>query len=264
VNTGPATIFSTFEIVPFPPCIIEQAKAMKSYGYKTGFTLIEMIIVVAIIALLATMVIGIAARIDSQGKERLMRETFDLLDAALEEFADYGYSYALSSYPDEERGFYDGLDFPIDCNNRTSGELEGELADALGLARGEVRISGGDHEDDYSGSEALYFFLNRVPTCRETLDKIYRPDKGGIVKPLITNKDAKGVSMSIEVGGVDGEVYPLLRVVDPWGRTLRYDYYDENDNDFDDREKSKRTFPLVTSAGRDGIFGNSDDITNRK
>ncbi len=234
---------------------------MKSYEHKTGFTLVEMIIVVAIIAILTTMVIGIAARIDHRGKERLMKETFELLDAALEEFADYGYDYALSSYPNEEREFYGSLDFPIDCNNRTQSELEGELADALGLGRGEVSIFGGDHEDDYSGSEALYFFLNKVPSCRATLDKIHRPDRGGIVRALITNKDARGDDLQITV---DGRVYPLLRLVDPWGTTLRYDYYDE-DEPFTDgkREKSKRNFPLITSAGPDGIFGNTDDITNR-
>jgi prepilin-type N-terminal cleavage/methylation domain-containing protein len=235
---------------------------MKSYEHKTGFTLVEMIIVVAIIAILAMMVIGIAARIDSQGKERLMKETFDLLDSALEEFADYGYAYELSRFnDDDERDFYAGLDFPIDCNGFSKEDFETALADVLDVS---VLVTAGDHEDDYSGSEALYFFLSKVPTCRKTLDKIHRPDKGGIVKPLITNKDAKGVSMSIRVGGVDDEDHPLLRIADPWGTTLRYDYYDENENNPDDREKSKRSFPLITSAGPDGIFGNSDDITNRK
>jgi prepilin-type N-terminal cleavage/methylation domain-containing protein len=238
---------------------------MKIYGHKTGFTIVEMIIVVAIIAILTTMVIGIAARIDSQGKERLMRETFDLLDAALEEFADYGYDYALSSYSNnEEREFYDGLDFPIDCNNFSQGDLEKALVDVLGLNGGEVLISGGAHEDEYSGSEAMYFLLSRVPSCRATLDKIHRPDRGGIVKPLITNKDSQGNDLQIKV---DDEVYPLLRIVDPWGRTLRYDYY-ENETEgrlsWQRRGESKRSFPLITSAGPDGIFGNSDDITNRK
>jgi prepilin-type N-terminal cleavage/methylation domain-containing protein len=96
---------------------------MKIYGHKTGFTIVEMIIVVAIIAILTTMVIGIAARIDSQGKERLMRETFDLLDAALEEFADYGYEYAHRDYA--------GLAFQIDCNGFSQGDLAAALSDVL-------------------------------------------------------------------------------------------------------------------------------------
>jgi prepilin-type N-terminal cleavage/methylation domain-containing protein len=229
---------------------------MKSYEHKTGFTLVEMIIVVAIIAILATMVIGIAARIDHQGKERLMKETFELLDAALEEFRDYGYDYELSNFTtDDERNFYASLDFPIDCNGFSKEQLETALEDVLDVSS--VRITAGDYNDYYSGSEALYFFLNKVPTCRATLDKIHRPDKGGIVKPLITNKDTRGYDLQITV---DDRDYPLLRIVDPWGVTLRYDYYDEEEGDPDERTKSKRTFPLITSAGPDGIFGNTDDI----
>jgi prepilin-type N-terminal cleavage/methylation domain-containing protein len=161
---------------------------MRSYEHKTGFTLVEMIIVVAIIALLATMVIGIAARIDSQGKGRLMRETFDLLDAALEAFADYGYAYVHSDY--------EGLRFPLDCNDFRKLEFERTLGDALG-----VLVSADPYDRSYSGSTALCFFLNKVPTCRKTLDKIHRPDKGGIVKPLITNKDAQGNDLQISVDG---------------------------------------------------------------
>lgn len=229
---------------------------MKSYKHNTGFTLMEMIIVIAIIALLATMVIGIAARIDNQGKERLMVETFDLLDAALEAFADYGYAYELSRFSGDKRDFYAGLKFPLDCNDFQKQKLENTLGDALGVS---VLVTAGDHDPNYSGSEALYFLLNKVPSCRAMLDKIHRPDRGGIVKPLITNKDAGGGDLQITV---DSEEYPLLRIVDPWGKTLRYDYYDE-DGSLKDMKESKRSFPLITSAGPDGIFGNSDDITNR-
>ncbi|UCC22773.1 MAG: type II secretion system protein, partial [Planctomycetota bacterium] len=220
----------------------------------------EMIIVVAVIAILTTMVIGIASRIDSQSKERLMGETFELLDVALEEFAEYGYEYDLEAFnDDDERDFYAGLKFPIDCNDFSQERLEEELREVLDVS---VSVIEGDHKDEYSGSEVMYFLLSRVPSCRATLDKIHRPDKGGIVKSLITNKDARGGDLQIEV---DNRISPLLRVIDPWGRALRYDYYDENET-FNDgkREKSKRNFPLITSAGPDGIFGNSDDITNKK
>ncbi|UCF44063.1 MAG: type II secretion system protein [Planctomycetota bacterium] len=234
---------------------------MKIYGHKTGFTIVEMIIVVAVIAILTTMVIGIAARIDSQSKERLMGETFDLLDAALEAFADYGYEYGLSRFSGDERDFYAGLDFPIDCNGFSREDLETALGDVLDAS---VSVTEGDHEPNYSGSTVLYFFLSKVPSCRATLDKIYRPDKGRIVKSLITNKDAAGDDLQISV---DDKDYPLLRIVDPWGRTLRYDYYqnaeEEKSLSWARRRDSKRSFPLVTSAGPDGEFGNTDDITNR-
>ena len=62
---------------------------MKSHEYNAGFTLVEMLIVVAIIALLATMVVGLAARIDNQSKERALKSTFALLEGALQEYYDY-------------------------------------------------------------------------------------------------------------------------------------------------------------------------------
>jgi len=62
---------------------------MKSYEYKHGVTLVEILVVVAIIAMLASMVIGIAARIDNQSKERGLECTFALLEFALQEYREY-------------------------------------------------------------------------------------------------------------------------------------------------------------------------------
>jgi prepilin-type N-terminal cleavage/methylation domain-containing protein len=225
---------------------------MKRRQNKTGVTLVEILVVVAIIAILVTMVIGIAARIDTQGKERLTKNTIALLTAALGQFGDYGYRHKdYSVYPtDDERDFYRSLDFPIDCNGLSDTDLKSALKDALGA--GSVLITGGTHEPNYSGSEALYFFLSRVPDCRETLDKID--------KSLITNKGSNGADMTITI---DTKSYPLMRIIDPWDKTLRYDYYDERESDFKKRKDGKNTFPLITSAGPDKEFGSADDITSR-
>lgn len=209
---------------------------MKSYEHKAGLTLIETLIVVAVIALLVSMIIGIATRIDSQSKERLTENTFALLDAALSQFQDYGYNYG-DPYAD--------FKFPLDCNDFSKGELEDALEDALGAT--DVSITG-DHNDVYSGSEAMYFFLSRVPESRKTLDKID--------KSLITNKDENRDDITITV---DGKDYPFLRIIDPWDTTLMYDYYDEDAPNLDEA----KTFPLITSAGPDRSFSTTDDITNR-
>jgi prepilin-type N-terminal cleavage/methylation domain-containing protein len=219
----------------------ERTEVMKSYKHKTGVTLVEILIVVAIIAILVTMVIGIAARIDTQGKERLTKNTIALLTAALGGFGDYGYNYSAPADAN--------FKFPLDCNGFSDTDLKNELQTALGTI---VSISGGTHEPNYSGSEALYFFLSRVPDCRQTLDKID--------KSLITNKGSNGADMTITI---DGKGYSLLRIIDPWRETLRYDYYDETKTNPDDRRKSKKTFPVITSAGPDKEFGSADDITSR-
>ena len=62
---------------------------MKTRKYKHGLSLVEMLIVVAVIALLATMVIGVASRIDNQSKEKGLESTFALLEGALEEYKEF-------------------------------------------------------------------------------------------------------------------------------------------------------------------------------
>ncbi len=61
---------------------------MRRYKYKYGITLVEILVVVAIIAILATMVIGIASRINDQSKERGLESTFTLLESALQEYCE--------------------------------------------------------------------------------------------------------------------------------------------------------------------------------
>ena len=51
-------------------------------------TLIEMLIVIGVIAILASMVIAIVTRVDNQGKERNLLSTFLLLETALNEYRD--------------------------------------------------------------------------------------------------------------------------------------------------------------------------------
>jgi len=119
---------------------IEQAKAMKSYENKTGLTLIEMLIVVAIVVILTTMVIGLAGRVNDQSKERLTKSTIAILTAALRQFHDYEYRYPHPNYFD--------LKFPLDCNDI----LDNDLMNALGTT---VLPTGG-----YLKSDVWYFFLS--------------------------------------------------------------------------------------------------------
>jgi len=226
---------------------------MKNCKQKFGVTLVEILVVVVVIAILAGMVIGLARRIDNQGKEQLVKSTFEILNCALEQFADYGYRYKNNTdsayvYAPSEGEFYIGLDFPLDCNDYPTAQLETTLAKTL-LGSGNVAIGPvGVHDPNFSGSEAMYLFLSKLPESRETLERIDRS--------LITNKDSYGNEMKIDVGG---NVYPLLRVIDPWGKTLRYDYYDE----FTLGPDSKKTFPVITSAGPDRAFDTADDISSR-
>lgn len=56
---------------------------------STGFSLVEILIVVAVIAILASMMLGVAELVNSKSKQRALKTTFALLDSALEEYYDY-------------------------------------------------------------------------------------------------------------------------------------------------------------------------------
>ncbi len=66
-----------------------QDKAMKSRKSKHAMTLVEILIVVAVVAVLAGVVMAIAARIDTQAKEKALQNTFALLEGALQEYYDF-------------------------------------------------------------------------------------------------------------------------------------------------------------------------------
>jgi prepilin-type N-terminal cleavage/methylation domain-containing protein len=221
---------------------------MNSDRHRYGLTLVEMLVVVAIIAILTTMVVGVVARLDSKAKEKQAENTLAALTSALEQFHDYGYSYP---------GSFSQFKFPLDCNGFSVDMIQTTVATALGATS--VVISGGTHDPNDSGSEMLYFFLSRVPECKKTLE--------GIDRSLVTDRDAFGNRIIILV---DGREYPLSRIVDPWperfkggktGKALRYDYYSETI--FPPNPNEKRSFPLIASAGPDGRFDTADDILSR-
>jgi hypothetical protein len=220
-----------------------------------------MLIVVAIIVILTTMVIGIAARMDEQSKEQLTRNTIAIVTAALREFHDYGYRYKYVAYFE--------FDFPLDVIEPASGPpptgvLITTLIQEFGVPVLIEPVNPGEpinHKEEYTSSELLYFFLSRVSGCRKTLDKIHRTDKDrNIVKSMITDKDDDGYRMKIKIGN---EYFPLLRIVDPWGTTLLYDYSYEHQLPSGSTIIVKRTFPEITSAGPDKTFGTADDISSR-
>ncbi len=208
---------------------------------NTAFTLIEMLVVVAVIAVLVTIVISVATRLDTQGKINRTQNTFALLNTALSEFQDYGFTYVTGSQ-------YANLKFPIDCTGFTANELESALRDALGKT---VTITASDpNNKDYSSTQALYFLLSRVPQSRQTIEKI---------DSKLTSSDAAG-KIAVQNEGD----FPLTHINDAWCKPLQYDYYEDEKNPGSTQMKdSIKTFPVITSAGPDGKFGTSDDIKSR-
>jgi prepilin-type N-terminal cleavage/methylation domain-containing protein len=232
---------------------------MADRRYRHGLTLLEMLVVVGVIAVLAAAVIALTRRVDYQSKEKVLANTFAVLNSALRQFYDYGYQFPSP---------YEDLRFPPDC----SGFHFSQLRTVLPQITGAVAVDISNHNDEaepdatkrdtylqYSGCEVMYFFLSQVPESRRILT--------GINPAFVTNKNMYGRDIQIQVGSRPPQ--PLPRVVDPWGTTLRYDYYVEHLADGSlaapkDFWPTHRDFPVLVSAGPDKQFNTADDISSRK
>ena len=73
---------------------------MGSGNYKHGTTLVEILVVVAVIIILAALVSGIGSTVDRYSKEKAVKATFSLLDGALEEYYDFHRYFPPANNPD--------------------------------------------------------------------------------------------------------------------------------------------------------------------
>src|SRR5512143_3350734 len=70
---------------------------MAHWKYKRGLTLIEMLIVLGVIATLATMVIMVTRRVENHANENIVTSAFALLKAALREFYEDNGAFPIQS-----------------------------------------------------------------------------------------------------------------------------------------------------------------------
>lgn len=208
---------------------------------RRGFTLVEMLVAVAIMLVLVTALVVVGGRVLDGFKERTSQGTIKILVSALEAHKDYNDRNDRSyDYPGE---VYSGGNL-----NASIADLEDMIEDELNLLT-EVTVSETMHEhpgtwDDIIDHEPLekarysmeyvYFFLQRTPDSRDILANLPPSAK--------TNIDGN----SFKYGTNEGEA--LIEVVDAWQRPLRYE------------NRGQGNFPLIISAGKDGIFNTADDL----
>lgn len=195
----------------------------------TGLTLTEIIVAVAIIALLAAGLYSVSNYIEKQAKIKLTESTIEAVCAAIEQYYDF-----YGSFP-----FQAGIDY---------GRIQLEGTDANGLngtVRGDNKctLAVSDYNGIYASGDALYYFLNQIPASRKILDEINRS--------MVTNKDYKGKDYYFS-SNIDSQCYPLIHIIDAWKCPLRYTY------------KQGDNFPLIESAGPDRKFNTPDDISSKK
>jgi prepilin-type N-terminal cleavage/methylation domain-containing protein len=218
---------------------------MKNRTKQSGLTIIEILVVVAVIAILVTITVGITSRVDTAIKERKTRAAIDLLATALEKYYQFHKEFPLIDKTDTT------VPLPFVDKNYNTTKLKSSSEGIDGSINDESV-----HEDEYASLEGLYHCLSRTPNCRDIIEKI---DHG-----LKTNKGNDGTTLLVITNNVTNIDYPLFRVNDAWKIPLRYTYNKANDS-----------FPLIESAGPDKVFGDllgtaqekadaEDNITSRK
>jgi len=84
--------------------IYEPRVASHDLRTKAGVTLVEILIVLGIIVLLASIVIGMATHITNQSRAQSLQNTFGVLESALEEYHEYGTGEFQGGFPPGPRG----------------------------------------------------------------------------------------------------------------------------------------------------------------
>ena len=198
----------------------------RSIGQR-GFTLVEVVAVLAIILILASVLLGM-------GRYLTTRASTDLTSGELEVIA-----MALQQYYDDDGAF------PFDTHVAANTEVADSDSD-------------GDWLDEYLGVEytvqngvlpagdrvfksgcALFYYLDASPNSRKIVESL--------TGSLISNQDANGDALRIELPAGSGTVIDLPRFIDAWGTSIRYEYI------------AGTAFPVLTSAGPDTKFSTAED-----
>jgi prepilin-type N-terminal cleavage/methylation domain-containing protein len=209
---------------------------MKHKQNKNGLTIVEILVAIAIVALLAVGLYSVGSYVETQSKITLTESTIETLVAALDEYHDF-----YGKFPFDANESYD--------RNDIESVVDGDVTDKAGTP-----LLAADYNDVYASNEALYHFLNKCPSSKKIVNSINLS--------LLTNKDNKNREYFFKFKSDPGQAYPLRHIIDPWKTPLRYTY-EQSDN-----------FPVITSAGPDKKFGDrgatdkdpnnaQDNITSR-
>jgi prepilin-type N-terminal cleavage/methylation domain-containing protein len=209
---------------------------MRSNKQK-AFTLIEVLVTLAVILILAGALVGGGKYLKTQAERQLTAGEIEIISTALEQYYD-----AYKKFPFSNRDIDPTPDGKPDSYTKL--HLEWDIAGTVSPASLTMEEKAGDNTFvSYASSAALFYYLDQNKDCRQIIE--------AIASRLITNKDAlTGAALTITVGGTPVD---LPRFIDAWGMSLRYEYM----------SGYGYAFPVITSAGPDKTFDTTDDLTSR-
>lgn len=192
-----------------------------------AFTLIEMLVAVAIVLMLFGAMITVTGRLKNESRKRLTASAMAVVDTALEQ-------YYENTSPKH---------FPKTVINKVM--LETELAQAVGISPATIDAADNFNAEPprlFWNSGSLYYFLTRVPQSKVILESLSNQ--------MISNKDSNGTAILIKIPDTAAAGTDFVRFVDAWGTSIRYEY-------------SGSGVPVLTSAGPDKKFNTEDDVVSQ-
>ncbi len=219
---------------------------------KRAFTLIEMLVVVAVIVILLSIVAGVGRNVYTKAQIRNTEATITTLSTILQEYQnqnknrDFPTPTTVAPAPVNDLSdfdllrkrfgyFYHGNENYIAVVDCKAGDHDVFTWDDESDFTDDIKPVA-DHRADRlyarASIEFMYQFLDEVTACREKLAKL--PES------VVVNSDKDSIYLF-------DRTKPLLEIVDAWDHPLMY-------------EATSGNFPTITSAGPDGMFDTADDI----
>lgn len=220
-------------------------------------SLIEIMVVVTIIAILATIVVYVSGNISDSAKTDQTKQIMETLTSAITEYHDiYG------NWP--PRPEFPGGCIPPPCPEWNPGEVYGpnehpgvryysaSVVDDISVTDdSRFQIAFGKQEADENNwvvesIEGLHYYLRHEPATKTLLSKV--PEEAIKTKTVLVS--GKLETQLIRLRGPQYTPETSMVIVDPWGTNMRYHRHDNINNGV----------PYFRSAGPDEGLGNDDDI----
>ena len=193
-----------------------------------------MLVTLAVVLILISATARLGQYVKTRSSVQLTQSALAVIDTALQQYYDdFNKKFSFSTDLND-----DGIANDVYLKTHLEAQLGATInADKL------MEKDGKDVDQSFASSAGIFWFLHRSPDSRSIIEAI-TPSLMAVKHPQETKQ-----KLTATVGGI---VYDLPRFIDPWGMSLRYAYAPKAD-----------TFPKVTSAGPDRVFGTEDDIENK-